>query len=287
MIKTYQTPIQPNSLNVTLLFSISLAVAFVISILYGILIATIPVIYFNFFITLGFGIVIGYSVRILSKILKVVNRRISIRAALVSGLAAYYFQWVVYILFFVEGSDFFEAYFINPTLVFKPWLVAQIIVDVHAVGDWAIGSIVINGWPLTIIWIIELVIIILIPSMMVKSQPISPFSVITNSWYKKFTLHKDFESIALKEAFTQSLITHPVELLKTLRNGSVNYFSRVTIFYHEGDEVQYISVQNIRRDKTGKKEMPTDVIHLLEIQSDYAKQLMAVYHAKKDFFFDY
>ena len=287
MIKTYQTPIQPNSLNVTLLFSFSLAFAFVTSILYGILIATLPVVYFNFFITLGFGLVLGYSVRILSKILQVVDRGISIRAALLSGLAAYYFQWVVYILFFVEGNNFFEAYFTNPTLVFKPWVVAQIIWDIHEVGDWAIGSIPIKGWPLTIIWIIEILVIGLVPAIIVKNQPISPFSTFTNSWYRKYVLHKDFESIALKEEFTQSLITHPVDIIKTLKNGSVNYFSRVSIFYHEGDETQYISVQNVRRDKTGKKEMPTDVVHLLEIKSDYAKQLMNDYHAKKAFFFDY
>jgi hypothetical protein len=287
MIKTYQTPIQPNSLNVTLLFSFSLAFAFVTSILYGILIATLPVVYFNFFITLGFGIVLGYSVRILSKILQAVNRGISIRAALLSGLAAYYFQWVVYILFFVEGNNFFEAYFTNPTLVFKPWIVAQIMMDIHQVGDWAIGSILINGWPLTIIWIIEFVIIVLVPAVIVKNQPISPFSTRTNSWYRKFILHKDFESIALKEEFTQSLISHPVKSINALKNGSVNYFSRVSIFYHEEDEVQYVSVQNVRRDKTGKKEMPTDVVHLLEIKSENAKQLMDNFHAKKAFFFDY
>ncbi len=287
MIRTYVAPEQPSKSKAIVGIASSITWAFIISYIYGVIIAVSPLVYFNFFITVGFGLTLGYGVRIISKLSSIIDKKTSTKISLASGALGIYFSWVVYILYFLAQDSLFDSYFIEPFLVFNPIEVFQIITEINTHGLWEIFGIPFNGWILAIIWMIEAAIIMIVSTLVVKNQPQSPFSLRHDKWYKKYILHKDFESIALQENFRKDLATNCKEVIGLLGNGLAYHHAMISIFFLEEENEQYLTVENVRNDKSGKRINSTEVTHLLPISRDEAKELIEKYHGKKAFVFDY
>lgn len=288
MLKTYVAVEQPSKPKLIAGISVSILWAFAVSFAYGVIIAVSPLVYFNVFITAGFGIFLGFGVRMLTKVFSITQKKIAVRTALACGIVGVYFSWVVYILYFLtEEGALIESYFLHPFLVFKPAAVVNIMMEMNQYGMWAIFGIVFKGWILTIVWIIEAGVIVVVSTLLVKNQPQSPFSLTYNKWYKKYILIRDFESIGMKEPFKQELAENPVESIKALGNGKAYHFARVSIYYLKEENDQYITVENVRKDREGKSEDSIEVIHLLTIKREEAKKLIEEFHGKKAFIFDY
>lgn len=287
MIETYVIPKEPVTSKAILGIAKAIIWTFLVSYIYGVVIAVSPLVYFNFFITLGFGMALGYGVRIISKLTSITSKSMSVKISFTSGILGVYFSWGVYILYFVSQDTMFDAYFRDPFLVFNPYEVFQIILEMNVYGLWEIFGIPFKGWVLTIVWLMEAGIIITVSTLAVKNQPQSPFSLKKDKWYKKYILSKDFESIAMQEKFREDLAGNCIEVIDTLGNGLAYHFSMVSIFFLEEENKQYLSVENVRIDKNGKGKNATEVIHLLAISTDEAKKLMDKYYGKKAFVFDY
>lgn len=287
MIETYVIPKQPVTSKAILGIAIAIIWTFSVSSIYGVVIAVSPLVYFNFFITLGFGMALGYGVRIISKLTSITSKSMSIKISFACGILGIYFSWVVYILYIVSQDAWFDAYFKDPLLVFNPYELFQIIMEMNAYGLWEIFGIPFKGWILTIIWLMEAGIIIAVSTLAVKNQPQSPFSFKHDKWYKKYILNKDFESIAMQEKFREDLAGNCIHVIDSLGNGLAYHFSMVSIFFLEEESKQYLSVENVRVDKNGKGKNATEVIHLLAISADEAKKLIDKYYGKKAFVFDY
>lgn len=270
-------------------FGIALSIiwTFLVSYFYGLFIAISPVVYINYFITIIFGMFIGVGMKMLFKLFLVTNKKTAIISAVCCGLLGVYFSWVAYILFFTPDIVSMDAYYKDFLLVFRPVTVFQIIADMNITGMWEIFGVPFNGWILALIWIVEALIIISVPVLFVKKQPIAPFSARTNKWYRKFVLNKDFESIALKEVFRNDLKANCIPAIEGLGKGMATHFARVSIYHLEDEFEQYITVENVRKDRTGKSEEATSIIHLLVISKSEAELLIKQYHGKKAFFFDY
>ena len=287
MSQTYNVPKQQAPFNVPVAYAVSIGFAFAVSIVYGLLSVSFPIPYFHPVFTFGFAIVLGVGVRVITKALKIVPRRISLTITLATSALAWYFQWVVYILFSIIGGDFLDVYISDSSLVFYPWEVARIMNILFTEGAWYIGEILFKGWPLLLFWFGEVIMLLVIPLYLVYKQPLSPFSTLTNKWYRKYVLHKDFESIAVKERFEEAIEISLTNTIDKLKNGGITYFCRISIFYLKDEEHQYLRVENISRDKTGKNERPLTVIDLYPISKEDTAYLMEKYHAKKAFYFDY
>lgn len=270
-------------------FGIALSIiwTFCISFFYGLFIAISPVVYINYFITIFFGMFIGVGLKMLFKLFLVTNKKTAIISAICCGLFGVYFSWVAYILYYTPDVISMDAYFKDFLLVFSPITVLEIIADINVLGMWEIFGVPFNGWVLTLIWIVEALIIISVPVLLVYRQPIAPFSASKNKWYRKFVLNKDFESIALKEVFRNDLKANCIPSIEGLGKGMATHFARVSIYHLEDEFEQYITVENVRKDRTGKSEEATSIIHLLVISKSDAELLIKQYHGKKAFFFDY
>ncbi len=283
----YKSPEQPNKTKPLIAITLSVIFTFLISFLYGIIIAFSPLVYINFFITVGFGIVIGYVIRIFMKIFTVIDKSIALYTSVICGILGLYFSWVVYILYFLPDVPLMKAYFSDFYLVFKPLSVFKIIREINRTGLWSVFEITFKDWALTFVWLIEAIIIVSIPYLLVKKQPQAPFSEKLNQWYKKYILFEDFESITMKEEFCNILTLNCIETIESLKKGLAYHHSKVSIFYLENEDAQYISIENIHTNRDGKNETSTSIIHLLTINTPNAKYLIDKYNGKKAFVFDY
>jgi len=287
MSKLYTAPEQPYLLRLIPTLICILILAFFVSFFYGMLIALSPLVYINFFITTLFGLTLGYGVRIISKIFKILEKKILIGLSITSGIFGVYFSWVAFMLYFVAEGAILHAYFIEFLLVFEPLVVIDILKEMNAQGLWEIFRINFKGWILSIIWIIEAGIIIGMPLKVALEQKQAPFSMSSNKWYKKYILQKDFTSIFRKKLFLEAIHENCITTINELDNGKATRFARISVYYLKEENEQYLSVENVTRAKNGKKENAQDVIHLLLISTSEARALIENYHAKEAFIFDY
>lgn len=287
MNKYYITPERKQPLNFTLALSFSSIWSLFIGFIYGIIIAFSPLVYLNIFICLGFGLALGYGTRFLSRLAKLIDKNTTVRISLMCALLGLYASWVSYIVYFQETPDLNATMNSNAWLFFNPIEVVSIMSQINKFGLWEIGGMAFNGFLLTIIWILEALIILLVPFLMVRNMPTIPYSEKCKRWYKKHIFQKDFEKIVMQKNFVEDLERNKLETIHSLGNGMATRFARVSVYFLEDEEYQYLSVENILRDGGGKKETSEPIIYLLRITTSEARELMKKYYAKKAFFLEY
>lgn len=286
-MNVYKSPNQPIKARIIPAFIGITVLSFLVSFLYGMLIALSPLVYINFLITTTFGLVLGYSVRIISKVFKLLDRKFIIGLSIASGILGIYFSWVAFALYFVAEGDIFEAYFKDFLLIFQPQLLVDIMLEMNKQGLWEIFRVPFKGWILTVIWTIEAGIIIWMPFQLALKQKQAPFSIMHNKWYKKHVLEKDFASIFRKKLFLEEIQENCINTINALENGKATRFARISVYYLKDEKQQYVSVENVTRDRHGKREDSRDVIHLLKITPTEARTLLEQYRGKEAFIFDY
>lgn len=218
---------------------------------YGI--SYIPFIYLNALLAIGLGMGIAFLTNSAGKIGKVRNRGVMAIFGLINGLIALYVQWVVWIHILLDDL-----------WIWKPNEVWEIIQLILPEGTWSIGrssDLAVSGTPLAIVWIIEALIIILIPM----------FSAILNSVYceecerwvndekeLKFAINEDIEQ--LKTELESGNLT----LLKTLEklseeNELKNHFKLNYAICTECNHTAYMSLEKviIEVDKKGNSKANT------------------------------
>lgn len=279
--------LKTSSVNIVLALTFCLIFCFGLSLVYGIIIAVSPLVYINFFITVAFGLGLGYAVKIFSKLFKIVSSSIRVKIAILVGVFGIYFSWVSYILYHISLDPYSGTYFSNSYLFFNPVSVAQIMADIAQQGLWAFFGIVFTGFPLVLIWLIEAGIIFIIPFLMVKKHVISPFSSTHNKWYIKYVLSKDFESLFSESIIIENLSVGVISYIDSLKTGRATNYSRISIFFLEEEIKQYLWIENVRKVEQGKKQEVTEIVTNYIINREEAKELIKKYYAKKEFFLDY
>ena len=158
----YQPVGKSNSLNIMLALLLGAALAVVLGWIYN-LTFLIPVIYFNFLLTIGFGLVIAVLVQILAKFFKIRERKTRIYLFIALGIIGYYSHWVAYVLYIVSesipGTSDFLHYWIYPQNIMG------IIGEINKYGTWSFSFLrdaPVNGLTLTVIWLMEVAIIFVI-----------------------------------------------------------------------------------------------------------------------------
>lgn len=263
-------------------FIIILAVSFPLSYLYGIFCSAIPMIYLTFIFTVFFGTALAYISIFAHYISKQIHKSSQLIITGISGLISWYFSWVAYILYINKDQfeSVSEAYFSNFVLIFQPSEVFRIIGEINVYGLWKIDEVTVNGSPLTMIWILEALLIIGLPVILVYKQHQKPFSEKQNTWYREFVLEKDFGSVFGKTHFKEDLLLNPIATIESLDFGRGNQYTQISIFYLPQEDIQFLSLFDIRIDKEDKKEK-NEIVHLLEISTQDAEALMDIWKAKK------
>lgn len=267
---------------------LGVALAILLGFVYNFLLVVIPFVYVNFIISGAFGAILGYGVRFFSRWTKIRSKRQTLILAGITGFVGFYFQWIAYFVFLSSIGHSFQAYQDNFVLFYNPVLFGDLLLQLNRVGSWSMFGVMFTDFPLWIIWGLEAVLIIGVPILLIHRHPIVPFSEKFNRWYPKLVLKNQFESIAGQNQFKEELAKDVEKTIKELSYGASFRFSEVSIYYIHGEEVQYVSVDNVFIADRGKgKENRSSIIHLLEITDKTASNLIEHYGAKKQFILEY
>ncbi len=164
----------------------------------------IPIPYINLFITIGFGILVGYTVSLLAvKYGKVRSGKVASIFGLLAGLLALYVHWAVWVdlVINVSGVGGTEEYGFAISnikivqviqLILSPSALFEIIGQIRETGTWGIKSKAISGTPLTIIWVLEALIIVIASFATPGRQSREPFCELNQKWFEKKNLHFHF-----------------------------------------------------------------------------------------------
>ena len=140
-------------LGLTLILLVGIPCILVLGFVYGYAIYYIPLIYFNFFIVLGYGGVAGFVVGKLARLGKVRNGKIIFFSGLFAGLLAEYTGWITW-LTAATGDLWMLGGFLFPTEVFS------LIQMLNQEGVWSVFGVTPTGWFLHLIWIVEAMMVI-------------------------------------------------------------------------------------------------------------------------------
>ena len=235
----------------------------ILATIYAYLIWYIPFVYINFLITAGLGFAIGIAVwQIVIKLGKVRNYGLAILLALIAALAAYYFQWVVWTNLVLTSSGE-ESQLLR--LLSDPSYLSQLIGFINENGTWSFKGAVVSGTFLTIIWIIELLIIIGVAIFIAIPHSKHPFNETLDEWFEEVELPA-FSYIENASSFKQQAEQGNWEQLEPMiQRSSKEQSHSVFTLFASGNEY-YLSVTNEKAKVNNKDKVEFDsddfIVHL-------------------------
>ena len=286
--KEYKAEKNTNVLNLVIAIILSAIVSVFLGWIYSVMVY-IPIIYLNILIVVGVGYLLGISNTVLSKFLQIRDKRTRLLLIIFSVFVAYYSQWISFILQ-TYNSEFpsFESYlsfWIYPQQFFKA------IAEINKYGTWGFGMsdpIYVRGIFLSLIWFGEAAILFFISIVYVYRFPENPFSEKFNKWYPKIILDEEFENIYSANRFISQFEEQGIDKILNLKNGMAFQYSKVSIFYLEGEDKQYLSIEYVQIDKREPTKSDTTVIvKPFEISTQDAKVLFGKFEVKKEFYLNY
>ena len=243
----------------------------------------IPLVYANFLLTFGFGISLGFVLRVLTRLTHNRNKKTRIiQGLIVAGLATF-FQWTAYVIYLTK-TEFppIGVYYSNLDIMLHSQAY-DFLAIVYKLGSWSLFDTTINGFVLVLIWIGELGIIMFgILSAVLKTN-IYPYSEHSKKWYPKYTLIRDFESISSSVNITKSLMSNPLQALNDLQKGDGLRYSKIHIYYNKKDLYQYLSLEKVHIEKSGTGKKNTEnIVSLFKISKSQAEAILANFQHKKE-----
>ena len=211
--------------------------ALILSFVYAVISRYNPLIYIQFFVTLGFGVAMGVSVKAVGHMMKVRNRFFAILISLVIGAIGIDFAWVWYI-YMLTGWN-------ADLLLFNPVATWSIIQELAEAGVWELRGAKPTGTVLYVFWLIEAAII-LVMCFVTGAEMETPFCEDCNCWTEK----RDALSIAKANPvlITEALEEEQYDLIPTLAAGEINladYLSVVCYTCPNCEDSDYATVSSV------------------------------------------
>jgi len=290
-MSTYYQPSGRFSPSSFLYFILASAIAIpLLALAYTYLIWYIPFFYINLFITAGFGFAAGIVISHLAiKIGKVRNATLALIFGLLGGLIALYFSWAIWVdLVFNIGESYGNSRIGITTsnieflqvfgLILNPDTLFELIAEINKTGTWGIRSTPVSGTMLTIIWVIEFLIVLILSVMFPYIKAKTPFCEMDNKWFKEEEL----------PAF--NYIKNPKEMVVNLENSNQNSFinlqpsttseneshSIFTLYSSEKGE-NYLTIENKQAKTNDKNEIEFDnneFVEYISISSELRNKLL-------------
>jgi hypothetical protein len=284
--------VAPKTVNIGLLLFYSILffpVGIILAFIYSYLIWYIPIPYFNFFITAGFGVILSFILPI--KLSKCTNSNFAIGFALIFALVSHYFSWAVWMDLFLNQGNVIEidhakspVSSIVPSssnldqiifLLKNPSVLFNYMSLIAKEGYFTIFYYQPKGFVLYAIWVIEMLMIIFLAVFTSNSRSNEPFSVKNNKWYPSFEYELDF--ITDTDKLLQELENNETTYLISLKNKEPDSnYSEFKLWYLENDQ-SYLSVKNkVRKvDEKGKIDFEEiEITNYLKVDDSVVKLLM-------------
>ena len=278
--------IDTNSIKIGKIIPASLAgivFALILGYIYAAFSTYMPIIYFNVIAGVIVGVIISYLVRFLAYVFIIRSLANKLIISFILALFTYYSQWVAYALFLLMGSfPDFTTYLSNLDLGTQP-VFYQLIADLNTHGNWNIFGITFKDFALSLVWLFEAGILLLVPLWLVFHTETPPFSERYNQWYPKYKLSKKFKSKLAKSQLVKKLDEDALQLLDEMGYGSDMNHLRIYIYYLENESGQYISIESVQSGTKGKVKQKM-LADRHKIDKNTARNILKKYKHKKDFF---
>lgn len=268
MSKYYQSTGKFSPTSFALIALVCLTALPVLGLVYAYAIWYIPIIYLNFLLAAGFGYAISLAVnRGVIALGKVRNGALAATFALVGSVAALYFHWAIWLDLVINSGESYGNDSIGITvsnisileslgLALNPNIMIELIGAINETGTWGFKGKAIDGTFLTIIWVIEALIVTIVPMIMVYDRSKKPFCEASNSWTKEKELPA-LEHISNEEAFKTALEQGDFAFLTIIKKaGDIKkeHHSIFTLYYSDA-KAYYLSVENKTPEVNSKGEV--------------------------------
>ena len=259
--------------------------ALVLALVYIYAVWYIPFVYINFFLCLGFGLVLGGILALLARLGKLRSPGAVGALALLVGLVAVYLEWGVFMTLLFNSESTGTGADADTSTSFSLSLFADIITHpgamwlaiqkINETGTWSLKGSTPSGVFLAVIWVIEAVIILGGAWLLAKAQATEPFSEASNEW-------ADEETLAHPLTFAQDVATTRT----ALESGQLHHltphtsaetdapFARLKLHSAPNDHnCRYLTLENVTTtvDKKGKASQSTTTVvqHLAISPADF------------------
>jgi hypothetical protein len=248
----------------------------------------IPFVYINFFLCLGFGLVLGGVLALLVRAGKLRSPGAVGALAVLVALVAVYLEWGVYLTLLFNSESTGAGAAADTSTSFSLSLFADIIAHpgamwlamqkINETGTWSLKGSTPSGVFLAVIWVIEAVIILGGTYLMARAQATEPFSETSNEW-------ADEETLPHPLTFAQDVASTRT----ALENGQLHHltphtaaeveapFARLKLHSAPNDpNCRYLTLENVTTtlDKKGKPSQSTaTVVQHLAISPAHFEEL--------------
>lgn len=254
MAQYYKPSGKFSPLSIAYFILITLTIIPLLALLYAYSIRNIPFIYVNVIFAILFGLGIGKAVDLfVIKLGKVRSGKIALLFGVLAALIGFYFHWAAwsYLLVSEETVELFGITFTSINLnglmemILSPLGVWQTRGFVNLIGTWGLsGNGNITGIPLTVIWVIE-ALLIMVPAIFTAiGRDEEPFCELNQRWFSKKTLPA-FQALQARaiDALTSTEKGGFVEELQKVNDPTTQNHSIFTLYSNETNE-NYLSVEN-------------------------------------------
>jgi hypothetical protein len=245
-----------------------------LALLYVYAIWYIPFVYINFFLCLGFGLLLGAALMTLVRSGKLRSPRGVAGLALLVALLALYLEWALYLMLLFNTEATGSGPNADTSTSFSLPLLTDILThpghmwtamrQVNETGTWSLKGATPSGVFLWLIWAVEALIIVGGAYLLASSQADAPFSEATNEWASEETLAHPVSYAHDATAIRTALETGQFHTLTPyLNEAEVDQFARLKLHSVPNDHsCQYLTLENVTQklDNKGKPTQTTSTV---------------------------
>ena len=222
--------------------------AAILAYLYSYAVFYIPFVYLNFFLTLGFGLLVGAATGVGGTLGRSRSGLLGAVGGIVTGAGAVYFSWVVYVHVVFEGDVW----------LFEPAPLLDAVLAIAEEGVWQIRSIRPTGIALYIIWAIEALIIMGGSLALGAGMAMQPFCESCGRWVDDEKKLQPLSALRDPGALKRQMEAGDLSQLQELTAGQVDQIHSVVQFKAcpGCSQFRLVSVQaiSVKKDNKGKIE---------------------------------
>ena len=219
----------------------------------------IPYIYLNILIPIGTGIILGFAIGQVARILKMHSPIFGILSIFIGYLGMTVIKWAMYVynlVFIDSGISFLEGMKLILTSPAEFWMT---IGDINSLGTWGLSeSGNVTGALLWIIWIVEFILLFSCFAAMFYNQIDIPFLDKDNNWAVKY---------GTKFEFTYFNVA---DVSRTIENDPNTLFLYPRL-QRTSTKVNYVSAE-LYRSQDGGLNYLTLSTHILDDKGNYSNK---------------
>jgi hypothetical protein len=260
--------------GILVLLAGGVAAALLLALIYVYAVWYIPFVYINFFLCVGFGLVLGAILAVLVRLGKLRSPSAVGALALLVGLVAVYLEWGVFLTLLFNSETTGTGTHTDTSTSFSTSLFTGILahpagmwlamLKVNETGTWSIKGATASGLFLGVIWVVEALIILGGAYLLAKGQAGEPFSETSNEWADEETLAHPLtfaQDAATTRAALESGQFH--HLTPHTSTAAEEAFARLKLHSAPNDHsCCYLTLENVTTtiDKKGKASQSTTTV---------------------------